>query len=60
MMKRTSFGLLVLAGLVGHHRSIQLHFFGISGWGIDLDYCDIESFALETEIIVIFEMYFLS
>ena len=23
-------------------------FFGISGWGIDLDYCDIESFALET------------
>ena len=23
-------------------------FFGISGWGIDLDYCDIEWFALET------------
>ena len=22
--------------------------FGISGWGIDLDYCDIEWFALET------------
>ena len=22
-------------------------FFGISGWGIDLDYCDIEWFALE-------------
>ena len=23
-------------------------FFGITGWGIDLDYCDIEWFALET------------
>ena len=23
-------------------------FFGIAGWGIDLDYCDIEWFALET------------
>ena len=22
-------------------------FFGFSGWGIDLDYCDIEWFALE-------------
>ena len=22
-------------------------FFGVSGWGIDLDYCDIEWFALE-------------
>jgi len=39
--------VLVLEGLVGHHRSVQLHFFGISGWGIDLDYCDIEWFALE-------------
>ena len=29
-------------------------FFGISGWGIDLDYCDIEWFALETEIILSF------
>ena len=27
---------LVLEGLVGHHRTL----FGISGWGIDLDYCD--------------------
>ena len=24
------------------------NFFGISGWGIDLDYCDIELFTLET------------
>ena len=23
-------------------------FFGISGWGTDLDYCDVEWFALET------------
>ena len=26
----------------------NLSFFGISVWGIDLDYCDIEWFALET------------
>ena len=26
----------------------NLSFFGITGWGIDLDYCDIEWFALET------------
>ena len=32
-------------------------FFGISGWGIDLDYCGIEWFALETnrDHSVIFE-----
>ena len=26
---------------------LNFSFFGISGWGIDLDYCDIEWFALE-------------
>ena len=33
-------------------------FFGITGWGIDLDYCDIEWFALETnrDHSVIFEI----
>ena len=33
-------------------------FFGISGWGIDLDYCDIEWFALEMnwDHSVIFEI----
>ena len=31
---------------VGCHCS-QLQLFSISGWGIDLDYCDIEWFALE-------------
>ena len=25
----------------------NLNFFGITGWGIDLDHCDIEWFALE-------------
>ena len=47
--------MLVLEGLVGLHRTIQLSFFTITGRGIDLDYCDIEWFALEmTEIILPF------
>ena len=29
--------MLVLKGLVGLHRTIQLQFFSITGWGIDLD-----------------------
>ena len=35
----------------------HVSFFGISGWDIDLDYCDIEWFALEinTDHFVIFE-----
>ena len=40
--------MLVLKGLVGFQRTVQFSFFGISGWDIDLDYCDIEWFALET------------
>ena len=33
-------------------------FFGVTGWGIDLDYCDIEWFALETnrDHSVVFEI----
>ena len=27
--------------------AFNLTFFSISGWGIDLNYCDIESFALK-------------
>ena len=27
--------------------AFNFSFFGISGWGIDLDYCDIEWFALD-------------
>ena len=48
MMKRTSF-----FGVSSRRscRSSQNHFFNfifdISGWGIDLDYCDVEMLALE-------------
>ena len=37
--------------------SFNFSFLGISGWGMDLDYCDIEWFALETsrDHFVIFE-----
>ena len=38
----------VLKGLVGLHRTVQLQLFSITGQGIDLDYCDIERFALKT------------
>ena len=40
--------MLVLKGLVGLHRTIQLQLLHITGWGIDLDYSDTEWFALET------------
>ena len=45
--------MLVLKGLVGLHRPIQLHFFGIIGWDTDLDYCDAEWSALETTKIIL-------
>ena len=32
---------------MGLHRTIHFSFFGISGWGIDLNYCNIEWFSLE-------------
>ena len=40
--------MLVLESLVGLHRTVQLQLFSITGRGIDLDYHDIEWFALET------------
>ena len=40
--------MLVLEGLVGLHRTIRLHLLQHTGWGIDLDHCDTEWFALET------------
>ena len=40
--------MLVLKDLVGLHRIVQLQLLSITGWGIDLDYGDIEWFALET------------
>ena len=47
-MQSRSFWVLVLEGLVGLHRTIQLQLsFSITGHGIDLDYCDTEWFALE-------------
>ena len=50
--------MLVLKGLVGLHRTVQLQLLSITGWGIDLDYCDIEWFALETnrDLSVVFEI----
>ena len=50
--------MLVLEGLVGLHKTVQLQFLQRSGWGIDLDNCDIEWFVLETnrDHIVIFEV----
>ena len=39
--------MLVLKGLVGLHRTISFSFFSVTVWGIDLDYCDIEWFAVE-------------
>ena len=49
--------MLVLKGLVGLHRPFNFSFFSITDWGIDLDYCDIEWFALETnrDYSVVFE-----
>ena len=47
IMKRTFLGVLVLEGLVGLIEPFNFSFFSITGWGIDLDYCDIEWFALE-------------
>ena len=50
--------VLILEGLVGPIELFNFNFFGITRWGIDLDYCDIEWFALETNrnCLVIFEI----
>ena len=57
--------MLVLKGLVGLHGTVQCQLLQFSeenyfftGWGIDLDYCDIEWFALETnrDRSVVFEI----
>ena len=39
--------MLVLEGLVSLHRTVQLQLLWCYWWGIDLNYCDIEWFALE-------------
>ena len=50
--------MLVLEGLIGVQELFNFRFFSITGWGIDLDYCDIEWFALETnrDRSVVFEI----
>ena len=50
--------MLVLKGLVGLHRTGQLQLLQHSWLGIDLDYCDIEWFALVTnrDHSVVFEI----
>ena len=40
--------MLILKGLVSLHRTVQLQLFSITGWGIGLDYHDIEWFAMKT------------
>ena len=40
--------MLILEGLIGLHRTVEFGFFSVTGWGIGLDYCDFEWFALET------------
>ena len=40
--------MLVLKGLVGLIQPFNFNFFSVTGWGISLDYLDIEWFALET------------
>ena len=59
-MKRTFLGVLVLEGLVGLIEPFNFSFFSITGRDIDLDYRDIEWFALETNEVhcVIFETVF--
>ena len=50
--------MLILEGLEVFIEPLNFSFFSITGWGIDLDYCDIEWFALETnrDHFVIFEI----
>ena len=50
--------MLVLEGLLGLHKINNFCFFGIIVWGRDLDYSDIEWFALETnrDHSVVFEI----
>ena len=57
-MKRTFFWVLVLEGLVGLHRTVQLQLLQRYWLGLGLDYCDVEWFVLETnrDHSVIFEI----
>ena len=46
--KDSIFWMLLLEDLVGLHKTVQLQLFSVTGQGIDLDYRDVEWFALET------------
>ena len=50
--------MLVLKDLGGVIEWFSFSLFSITGWGIDLDYCDIEWFVLETnrDHSVVFEI----
>ena len=50
--------MLILEALVVFIELFNFSFFSIIGWRIDLDYCDIECFALETnrEHSVVYEI----
>ena len=51
-------GVLILEGLVVFIKLFDFSFFSVTGWGIDLDYHDIEWLALEMnrDLSVIFEI----
>ena len=57
-MKGTCLWVLVLEGLVSLQELFNFSFLNITGWGIDLDCCDAEWFALEmnTGHSVVFEV----
>ena len=52
------FLVLLLKGLAVFIEPFNFSFFSITGWGIDLDYCDNQWFALETnrDHSVVFEI----
>ena len=49
---------LLVSSLISFIRPFNFSFFSVTGWGIDLDYCDIEWCALETnrDHSVVFEI----
>ena len=59
LWNRYAFWVLILKGPIGLHRRVfNFSLFSVTGQGIDLDYCDIEWFALEMkrDHSVIFEI----
>ena len=57
-MKRTSFLGVSSSSSCRFIEPFNFSFFSVTGWGIDLDYCDTEWFALETnrDHSVVFEI----